>query len=123
MKNILIVEDEDFLSRVLKDNLAAEGYRTRVARDGEQALEFLRQEKPDLIILDLVLPLRSGFDVLQELKKDTTRKDVPVIVLSNLGGSADVRRALDLGANAYMVKSDNTILEVIDAIKKFVAAK
>lgn len=123
MAHLLIVEDEDFLSRVLKDNLIAEGHTTDVVADGVHALEILKTKTPDLIILDLVLPIRSGFSVLEELKKNADWKTIPVIVLSNLGGRNDIHRAMDLGANEYMVKSDNTIFEVLDLVKKLTTTK
>ncbi|HEX8994102.1 MAG TPA: response regulator [Candidatus Paceibacterota bacterium] len=114
---ILVVEDEEFLGRVLVDNLATEGFEVRVATDGEQALEEIKKESPALILLDLLLPKKDGFTVLEKVKGNTDLKMIPVIVLSNLGGDEDIKRALSLGADDYFVKSQHPIVEVVEKVK------
>ena len=121
MKHILIVEDEDFLSQVLKDNLSSEGYKVEVAVDGEEALEKIEKSQPSLILLDLLLPKKDGFQVLEELKSNPDLKLIPVIVLSNLGADTDIKRALSLGAEDYFVKSQHPIAEVVERVRKYVA--
>ncbi len=120
---ILVVEDEDFLGRVLIDNLSAEGFQTDLAVDGEEAVEKMRKEKPALILLDLLLPKKDGFFVLEEVRSNPELKLVPVIVLSNLGGDEDIKRALALGANDYFVKSQHPIVEVIEKVKNIMEGK
>ncbi len=118
MVHILVVEDEDFLVRALEDNLSQEGYDVGVARNGEEALTKIKEKKPDLILLDLLMPKKDGFAVLEELKKNPDWNLIPVIVLSNLGTDHDIKRALQMGANDYFVKSQHPIAEVIEKVKK-----
>ncbi len=119
MNHILIVEDEDFLIRVLQDNLATESFTTDVARDGYEAMDKIRRDRPALVLLDLLLPKKDGFEVLEEIKKNPDLKLIPVIVLSNLGGDADLKRALSLGADDYFVKSQHPITEVVEKVKEY----
>lgn len=119
MNRILIVEDEEFLARALKDNLETEGYGIDVAADSDAAMEKIGKSPPDLILLDLLMPKQSGFSVLEKVKKSEEWKLIPVIVLSNLGGDADIKRAMELGANDYFVKSQHPIEEVVEEIKKY----
>jgi len=123
MNNILIVEDEDFLIRVLEDNLAAEGYAVDVAKNGEQAVGKMRKCKPNLILLDILMPKCDGFYVLSEIKKDPKRKSIPVIVLSNLGEEAAINRAMKMGADDYFIKSQHKIEEVIKRIGNYFKGK
>lgn len=117
MAKILVVEDEDFLGRVLVDNLTSEGFKVELAVDGEEATQKIQKEKPALILLDLLLPKKDGFAVLEEVKHNPDLKLVPVIVLSNLGGDEDIKRALSLGADDYFVKSQHPIVEVVEKVK------
>ena len=123
MKNILIVEDEEFLSLALKDNLTAEGSTVDIAANGDEAVEHIRKKKPDLILLDLLMPKRDGFYVLEEVKKNPEWKLIPVLVLSNLGGDAEIKRALEMGADDYFVKSQHPIEEVIEKIKDYLEGR
>ncbi|TSC94028.1 MAG: Response regulators consisting of a CheY-like receiver domain and a winged-helix DNA-binding domain [Parcubacteria group bacterium Licking1014_1] len=118
MNNILIVEDEDFLIRALQDNLTAEGYTVDTAKDGEEAIEKIGKKKPNLILLDLLMPKKDGFYVLEELKKNPQWKLIPVIVLSNIGEDTAIKRAMEMGANDYFVKSQHPIEEVIEKVKE-----
>ena len=119
MKNVLVVEDEEFLVRALEDNLSAEGCAIDTARNGEEAMEHVQKKKPDLILLDLLMPKRDGFYVLEEVKKNPEWKLIPIIVLSNLGGDAEIKRALEMGADDYFVKSQHPIEEVIEKVKEY----
>ncbi|QQG46390.1 MAG: response regulator [Candidatus Niyogibacteria bacterium] len=123
MNKVLIVEDEEFLVRVLKDNLETENFSADVAMDGDSAIERIRTNRPDIVLLDLLLPKRDGFSVLEEIKKDPALKTIPVIVLSNLGGDADIKKALSLGAENYFVKSQHPIEEVIDMVKAYLGGQ
>ena len=102
---ILLVEDEDFLRRIFKLRLNAEGYEVSDASTGEAAWEWLRENVPHLVILDLYLPRMSGFELLQLLKADPKLKNTPVLVLSGLGQEADIRKGLELGAQEYVTKT------------------
>lgn len=117
---ILVVEDENFLATVLKDNLVASGYIVDIATNGEAAMGNIRTKTPSLILLDLLMPKKDGFYVLEELKKSSEWKHIPVIVLSNLGGDVEIARALEMGADDYFVKSQHPIEEVVSKIKEYI---
>ena len=119
MNHILIVEDEEFLIRALKDNLESEGCTVDTAANGDEAIVTIRKKKPDLVLLDLLMPKRDGFYVLEEVKKNPDWKLIPIIVLSNLGGDAEIKRALEMGASDYFVKSQHPIEEVIEKVKEY----
>ena len=118
-KKVMIVEDDEHISKVYEIKLAKEGYATSLAVDGEEAVTKITSEKPDLILLDLMIPKKDGFGVLEDIKKVPELASIPVIVLSNLGQQSDQDRALGLGANEYLVKVDYPIQEVVDRIKKY----
>lgn len=118
---ILVVEDERSLQKALCDTLTSSGYETLSALDGEEAISMVAKEKPNLILLDLILPKKDGFEVLKEIKSNTDFKDVPVIVLTNLEGSADVERALALGATTYLVKANYELSDIVEKIKKILS--
>ncbi len=123
MKKVLIVEDEEFLVRSLKDNLEVEGCSVDVAVNGEEAIERVKANQPDIVLLDLLMPKKDGFYVLEELKKNPTWKLIPVIVLSNLGGDEEIKKALEMGADDYFVKSQHPIEEVIEKVKEYLEGK
>jgi len=114
---ILVAEDDRFYANIYNTRLTREGYDVVVASDGEQALKIARDRKPDLILLDLILPVKDGFETLEELRADNELKNVKVVVLSNLGQEADVQRVKKLGVEAYLVKTDLSIQEMIDKVK------
>lgn len=98
--------------------LTEEGYRVFSALDGETGVNLAQKEIPDLILLDLILPKKDGFGVLEALKTDQATQKIPVIILSNLEGSSDVERALELGATTYLVKINYRLSEVVEKIKQ-----
>ena len=118
MKKIVFIEDEAALQKTLGDILGQEGYKIISAIDGEAGLRLVESEKPDLILLDLITPKLSGFDVLKQLKGNQETKDIPVIVLTNLEGTGDVEKVLELGATTYLVKANYSLEEVLQKIKK-----
>lgn len=123
---ILVVEDTELLRRMYSDVLAQSGYRVLQAADGLEALNMLRTETPDLILLDLIMPKMSGLEVLELVKKDTRLKEVPVLILSNLGQDSDIERGIQMGAIDYMIKNDARpadIAEKIGAILKLAAGR
>jgi DNA-binding response OmpR family regulator len=115
---VLIVEDDVFLRKILATKFGKEGFEVRVAAEGAEALELMREKKPSLLLLDLILPKVSGFEVLTEMRTDVDLKDIPVIVLSNLGQEEDVERATELGAIGFMTKADFSINQVVMKVKE-----
>jgi DNA-binding response OmpR family regulator len=116
-KTILIIEDEPTLQKTLGLALGQESFEVKSALDGEAGLKLAKEIKPDLILLDLILPKMDGFEVLGELKKDDEVKEIPVIVLTNLESNKDIERALELGATSYLVKANYDLDDVIAKIK------
>ena len=116
-KNILIIEDDKFLRELIIQKLIKEGYDTAEAIDGEEGIKKVKTVKPDLVLLDLILPGIDGFEVLTRMKKDPSLVQIPVIILSNLGQKDDVERGLKLGAVDYLIKAHFTPREIIDKIK------
>ena len=118
MKKILFVEDESTLQKTFGEILKQEGYEMIPALDGEIGLRLAKTKKPDLILLDLILPKVHGFEVLKKLKEDKETKDIPVIVLTNLEGIGDVDKAIELGATSYLVKAQYSLEELVEKIKQ-----
>lgn len=118
MKKILFIEDESALQKTFRDILKQEGYQLLSALDGEEGLKMVKSQKPDLVLLDLILPKLHGFEVLKKIKQDPETKDIPIIILTNLEDAADIQKALDLGATTYLVKASYTLDEVVSKIKK-----
>ncbi|KKR04151.1 MAG: Adenylate cyclase [Parcubacteria group bacterium GW2011_GWF2_39_13b] len=118
MSKILFVEDEPTLQKTLGDVLAKEGYDIKTASDGEEGLALAKKFKPDLMLLDLILPKKDGFTVLKEIKADEELKYIPVIVLTNLEGTSDVEKVLELGATTYLVKANYDLGEVVERVKQ-----
>lgn len=122
IKKVVIVEDDEHISKVYEIKLTKEGITCIVARDGEEAVAKITAEKPNLILLDLMIPKKDGFWVLEEIKKNPELKTIPVLVLSNLGQKSDQERAHDLGADEYLVKVDFSIQDIVEKVKKYLAA-
>lgn len=119
-KKILFVEDEPALQKTLGSVLENIGFTIVSAFDGETAVTLAQQELPDLILLDLILPKKDGFQVLEEIKKDEATKHIPVIILSNLESVNEIERAIELGATTYLIKTNYRLDEVIDKIKNII---
>ncbi len=105
-ESILVVEDTELLRRIYQDKLTAEGYTVCTAQDGLEAVQALREHRIDLVLLDLIMPRMSGLEALGVMKSDPRTKDIPVIILSNLGQDADIQRGLDMGASDYLIKNE-----------------
>lgn len=118
MKKILFIDDEAALQEAFGSFLSKAGYKVISALDGEIGLRLAKKDKPDLILLDLILPKFHGFEVLDILKKDPGTKNIPVIVLTNVEKIEDINKAVELGAQAYLVKTQYRIEEVLEKIKK-----
>ena len=117
MSKILIIEDDIFLGDVLMQKLHAGGYETLLARDGVSGLKNLREWKPDLVLLDIILPQMNGYEVLEAKQKDASISSIPVIVISNSGQPVEINRALALGVKDYMVKAQFDPEEVIVKVR------
>jgi len=117
MAKILIVEDDRFLRELIARKLKNEGYEVAEAVDGEEGLKRIKEERPNLVLLDLILPGIDGFEVLEKAKKDPETAQIPVIILSNLGQREEVERGLKLGATDYLIKAHFTPGEIIEKIK------
>lgn len=117
MKKILIIEDDKFLRELISQKISKEGYEIAEAVDGEKGIESVKSEKPDLILLDLILPGIDGFEVLDRIKSDPEAAQIPVIILSNLGQRDDIEKGLKMGATDFLIKAHFTPAEIIEKIK------
>jgi DNA-binding response OmpR family regulator len=117
MSKILLIEDDKFLRELIIQKLGKEGYEVVEAAEGETGLTKLKEEKPDLVLLDLILPGIDGFEVLSRIKQDSDVSKIPVIILSNLGQKDDVQKGIDLGAVDYLIKAHFTPGEIVEKIK------
>jgi len=120
---ILIVEDDVFLADLYRTKFDLEGFDVSVAYDGEKGIEMVSKKKPEVILLDLILPKVNGFAVLEAIKADKKLKNIPVILLTNLSQKSDVERGLELGAVDYLIKAHFMPSEVVTKIKHLVGNK
>lgn len=121
VKNILLVDDEQFVLVAYKEGLEHAGYNVTIAHDGEEALTVLNTLTPDLIILDLIMPKISGFEVLQSLKSNENLKNIPVFVLTNLSQESDELEARSYGIADFMIKADLSLQEVIARVSAYLS--
>lgn len=117
-KKILVIEDEEVIIGLLQKKIIKEGYQVSIARDGEEGLKNMKEEKPDLVLLDVVMPKMGGFEVMEEMQKDSELKKIPVIIISNSGQPVELDRAQKLGAKDWLVKTEFDPQEVINKVKK-----
>ena len=117
-KKILLVEDDPFLLDMYSVKFKDVGYEVDIAQDGETSLNKIKENPPDLILLDIVLPKMDGFEVLRLLKSDRETAGIPVVLLTNLGLDDDMKRGLELGAASYIVKAHFTPTEVVVKVKE-----
>ncbi|KUK66239.1 MAG: Two component transcriptional regulator, winged helix family [Parcubacteria bacterium 34_609] len=117
MKKILLIEDDKFLRELMVKKLLTMDYDVAFAVDGESGLSMIKEVKPDVVLLDLILPGINGFEVLEKAKQDPEIADIPVIILSNLGQKEDIERGQELGAADFMIKAHFTPQEVANKIK------
>jgi len=117
MKKILIIEDDNFLRELIVRKLTKDGFELVEAVDGEEGIKKTKEEKPDLVLLDLILPTLDGFEVLFKIKDDPETKEIPVVILSNLGQKDEIERGIKMGAVDYLVKANFTPSEITAKIK------
>ncbi len=117
MTKIVVADDDRMFRKAAETTLRRQGYAVTTASDGEEALQLIRSERPDIIVLDLIMPKLQGFDVLQVLKQDSITAAIPVIVLSSLTQEQDKQEALDLGAVAYFNKATCSLGELVKQVE------
>lgn len=117
-KKILLVEDEELIIDLLQRKLEAEGYEVFTARDGVEGIEIMKKTKPDLVLLDIIMPRMGGFEVMKIMEKDKDLKDIPVVVISNSGQPVELDRARKLGAKDWLIKTEFDPKEVLAKVKK-----
>lgn len=117
-KKILIIEDEEIMVDLLQRKLTKEGYEVSVARDGVEGIKIMKKAKPDLILLDIIMPKMGGFEVMEKMAQEKELKKIPVIIISNSGQPVEIDRAQALGAKDWLIKTEFDPKEVIDKIKK-----
>ena len=123
MSKILLVEDDRFLIKAVYTKLTQKGFEVILANDGDEAISKAKAEKPEIILLDMVLPKKSGFEVLRELKGNPETASIPVFILSNLAQDQDIQEGKALGAEDYIVKSITSLSAIVDKVANFLAAK
>ena len=121
-KKILLIEDDKFLLKLYSDKLNREGFEVSMAITGEEGLGKVAAEKPDLVLLDIILPKKNGFDILSEIKLNPATKNIPVIILTNLGQDSDIKTGFELGAVDYLVKTDFAITKLPEIVRKYLAS-
>ena len=119
--HVLLVEDDTFLANIYKTKFELEGFKVSVSDNGIAGLADAKKKKPDVILLDILLPKKDGFSVLEELKKDASTKDIPVILLTNLGQKDDVEKGIQLGAVDYLIKAHFKPSETVAKVRKVLA--
>lgn len=117
-KKILIVEDESSLHRALSEYLQMEGFDVLNAIDGQAGIDMAKSSKPDLVLLDIILPKKDGYQVLTEIKNGKSTKNIPVVLLTNLESPEDIQKAFEKGATTYLVKSSYKLEDVVKKIKE-----
>ncbi len=115
---ILIVEDDKFVRELIFQKLTEEKFDVAAAKDGEEGVEKVKSIKPDLILLDLILPGIDGFEVISKVRENKETGSIPIIILSNLGEKGDVDRGIKLGANDYMIKAHFTPKEIVEKVRE-----
>ena len=117
---VLIVEDDAFLRKLLTDKFKSEGYSVESAEDGKEALNQIEKDKPSIVLLDLLMPGVDGFQVLETIRGKQTTKELPVVVLSNLGEQEHIARAKKLGADDYLIKAHLFLDEIVERVEEII---
>ncbi len=117
-KKILLIEDENIIVELLGKKLRKEGYEVIIARDGEEGLEKMREQNPDLILLDIVMPKKDGLEVLKEMMADDKVNGIPVVIISNSGQPVELKRAKELGVRDWLIKTEFDPQEVLEKVEK-----
>ena len=115
---ILVVEDDPLYGKVYQSKLTKEGYRVTLVNNGKEAVEKAKQEKPDLVLMDIIMPVMDGFEALKAIKDDNNTKNIKVIMMTNLSQGNDMQKAKELGASEYLVKSDISIIDLVEKVNR-----
>jgi len=118
---ILMIEEDKFLRKIYRNKLTLAGFEFIEATNGIEGLNKVIAEKPDIVLLDLILPQKNGFDVLIEMRENAQTRNIPVIILSNLGQDSDIEKGLSLGAQEYLVKPEISLSQVVERVKRWAA--
>lgn len=118
IKKILLVEDDPFLSDIYTTKIKEAGFEIDVTGDGDEVISKIKEKKPDLLLLDIVLPHLDGWEIAKQIKEDADLKNLKIIILSNLGQKSEVEKGLGLGAVKYLIKAHYTPSEIVEEIKK-----
>ncbi|OGZ34906.1 MAG: hypothetical protein A3A94_00975 [Candidatus Portnoybacteria bacterium RIFCSPLOWO2_01_FULL_43_11] len=121
MKKILIIEDEQNLLEMYRVRFEKAGYEVFAVNNGQPGVEIAQKEKPDLILLDILMPSQDGYEVIQILKKDPKTKGIPILVFSNLAQPEEIKKGLKLGADDYVIKTDLTPTELTDKVERMIS--
>lgn len=121
MATVLVVEDDKFLGSAYKAKLTKAGFEVQISTDGVEAMEWLANNTPDIILLDLVMPRKDGFATLEEVRAQEKFQTLPIVVTSNLGQKEDLDKAKSLGATDYIIKSDMTMEGLIAKVNELIA--
>lgn len=121
MAKILLIEDDQILAKLYQAKFQKEGFETDLALDGQEGIVHMKTFKPDLIILDLIMPMMDGFEFLQKVKDDPdlSSKNIPILVLSNLGQEADIKKAMEMGAKDFFIKADISLGQMVEKVRKY----
>jgi len=118
MKKILIVEDDNFISEMYANKFGESGFEVKMAKDGQEALDKAKEIIPDLILLDIVLPKKDGFEVLDDLKKESALKNTKIVFLTNLGEGENLNKGLQSEADAYLIKAHSTPSQIVAKVEE-----
>lgn len=118
-KLVLIIEDEEKMVRILESRIARAGFNIEIARNGQEALDFCLEQKPDFVLLDLLLPGLSGMDFLRRIREIYDKNKLPILVLTNLVDDRLMRESRELGAINYFIKSNTKLVDIVEIIKKY----
>lgn len=119
-KKVLLVEDDPLILKMYQAKFQNEGYKVSVAEDGVHGLSMVTEEKPDIILLDIMMPQMSGIDFLKKLRATESGKNIPVLVLTNLSEKTEEQDAVSLGVKEYLLKASLTPAEIVEKVKKYV---
>jgi DNA-binding response OmpR family regulator len=120
-KKVLIAEDDKFISKAYAAGLIKAGFEVLIAHDGNEAMKMLKEHCPDVLLLDIMMPEKSGFEVLEEMKVTKTCAKIPVLVLSNLGQDSDIEKGKSLGAKDFLIKANHSMKQVVEKVKETLA--
>lgn len=119
-KKILLMEDEELIIRLLQKKLESEGYEVAVATNGEDGMKAVKESRPDIILLDIIMPKKSGFEVLEEINDDAGLREIPVIIISNSGQPMELDRAQRMGVKDWLIKTEFDPKEVVAKVFKHI---